>query len=394
MPKRAAAILLSIVMLFSFGCANDGTTKPESGDSTANENIGQSAEDYSLSTSEQDDFPILGLIIDDDGSDGARLAMYGFLRTAQTLCYAAKVFRAKSGEEMVNAVDEANEQGISALMIFADAAADSSAIERAVSLGMNVVVPYYECDASLVSANVVADANEYYDELARALAERMDERSLKSGRILVYGSNTKEAREAIEASIKENYPQFAVCDFTRSAADKDAAVDELADFILNNRDIKGIYASDEEAVQIAVKARSRAQKRFKSEGAPTPTPTAEAADTEETAYPTPTPSAQSEYTPNPALLTQITITIFGCGLSGENYALFEDNDIYALCIEPYYEAAAQSTMMLDRLVRGESIASITRVNRPIVYSDTADKYIAIYEGMLNAFDTAGADGNV
>ncbi len=394
MLKRIAATAMALIMLFSFGCANEGMNESQNAHSDADIKIDQSAENDDAGMLQQEDFPILGLIIDDDGSDGARLTVYGFLRTAQTLCYAAKVFRVPTDEDMIDAVAEAYEQGISALMIFSADGANSDAVEKAVSLGMKVVVPYYECDISGISANVAADTNEYYDELARALAERMDERSLKSGRILVYGSNTAESYTAIEASIKENYPQFVVCDFVRTASDEAAATDELADFILNNRDIKGIYACDAEAVQMAVKARSRAQKRFKNEGAPTPTPTNEISDSAVSADSTPAQGVQSEYTPNPALLTQITITIFGCGLSGENYDLFEDNDIYALCIEPYYEAAAQGTMILDRLVRGESIASFSRVNRPIVYSDTADKYIAIYEGMLKAFDTAGTDGNV
>lgn len=42
--------------------------------------------------------------------------MYGFLRTAETLCYASKVFRAKAGDEAAAAVDEAKDEGITALM--------------------------------------------------------------------------------------------------------------------------------------------------------------------------------------------------------------------------------------------------------------------------------------
>ena len=137
-------------------------------------------------------------------------------------------------------------------------------------------------------------------------------------------------------------------------------------------------AVDVDSSAIAVEARSKAQKTFKSSGAPTPAPTPDA---------TPAPGDTPAYVPNPALLTQIMVTVFGNGLSEANYKLFNDNDIYALCIEPYYEAAAQGTMTLDRLVRGESAASVSKVNRPIVYSDTADKYTAIYEQMKAAFKT-------
>ncbi len=378
MLKRGFALLIALIMLCMCGCAgkdNNQTAMNNAQTDTEQQN-GQIMQGDASADGARETFPILGLIIDDDGSDSARLTMYGFLRTAETLCYASKVFRASAGEGAVSAVDMAKAEGITALMIFNPDAKNDAAIEKAVSLGMNVVVPYHECKAAGIKANIVADYDEYYDELARGLAGRMEERSLKSGRILVYGADTERAYEAFAASMKQNYPQYIVCQFVRTAADEEGAIDELADFILNNRDIKGVYAVDEDASPIAVKARSRAQKRFRSEGAPSPTPTPEA---------TASAVQQPEYTPNPALLTQIMITVFGTGLSGENYKLFNDNDIYALCIEPYYEAAAQGTMTMDRIVRGESIAGVERVNRPIVHSDTADKYTAVYESMLAAF---------
>ena len=386
MLKRVTALIMAVLMLCVCGCASQSSDENAANaeETTDEQQIGQSAENTENPAEKQDSFPILGLIIDDDGSDGARLTMYGFLRTAETLCYASKIFRAKTGENAVEAVNTAYEEGITALMIYSPNSANDEAVKKAVSLGMDVVVPYHECSVEGIKVNVVADPTEYYDELARGLAGRMEERNLKSGRIMIYGKDTSQAYDAFCASIKENYPQFVVCVFERTAADEEGAIDELADFILNNRDIKGIYAVDEDAAPIAVKARSRAQKRFKNEGAPSPTPIPETA---------PAASAQPEYTPNPALLTQIMITVFGTGLSGENYELFSDNDIYALCIEPYYEAAAQGTMMMDRIVRGESTASTARVNRPIVHSDTADKYIAIYEAMLAAF-AEDTDGNV
>ena len=93
-------------------------------------------------------------------------------------------------------------------------------------------------------------------------------------------------------------------------------------------------------------------------------------------------------TPNPGLLTQITITVFCNGLSDDNYDLFNDNDIYALCIEPYYEASAEATMALDKLLRGDVVQPVSRVNRPIIYNETADKYKAIFEQMKTLFNLA------
>lgn len=386
MVKRIAALLMALTMLATFGCANDKINNNDQPAQAQVDELGQLAENSVSAADNEEKFPILGLIINDDGSDKARLTMFGFLRTAETLCYASKIFRAKPGAEAEAAVDAANAEGIAALMIFDPDGQNTAAVEKAAALGMKIVMPYYACSVSGITANVIADNEEYYDELARGLAARLEERSLKSGRILVYGSNISQAYAAINSSIMQNYPQYIVCSFERTAADEEGAIAELADFILNNRDIKGIYAAQADAAAIAVSARSLAQKRFKNEGAPTPTPAAEA---EAAATPAPAATADSGYTPNPALLTQIMITVFACGLNADNYALFEDNDIYALCIEPYYEAAAQSTMIMDRIIRAESIADTAKVNRPIVYSDTVEKYSGIYNAMLSAFETGG-----
>ena len=81
---------------------------------------------------------------------------------------------------------------------------------------------------------------------------------------------------------------------------------------------------------------------------------------------TPTPEPADETLPSPRQIRrcskQISITAFGCGLSDENLELFKDNDIYGLCIEPYYDAAATATMMLDRLMQGEDTAKKVTVN--------------------------------
>ncbi len=366
--KRILAAALALVLLAMLGCAKQTQSEqtPPPGDVT--------------SSPEPDeipgggDFTLLGLIIDDDGSDAAYLTMYGFLHTAETLGYAAKLYRAKAGAEALAAVARAEADGVNALLIASPAGVNDAAVTEAANRGMLVAVPYDKSTAPGLSCNVVADDTDYYDELARGLAERMSERSLKSGRILVYGRDPSVCLAMFEGSIRTSYPQFGVVAFTRTAADEQAAIDELAQFLLYNRDIKGLYVIDADSSALAVKARAQAQKLFRTNGAPpSPSPTPGAAGT---------PSA----TPvNPGLLTQIMVTVFCNGLSNDNYGLFDGNDIYALCIEPYYEAAAQGTMALDGLLRGGQAAEIIKVNRPLVYAGTAEKYKAVYDQMRLMF---------
>lgn len=316
---------------------------------------------------------LMGLVIEDDGSMGAYMMMHGFLRTAENLGYPAKLYRIDSDPS--SAVAEAKADGCAGLLIPGNY---TTAIADAAQAGIYVVSPYQACETDSVNVNVIADSSEYIEELARGIAERMTERSLKSGRILVYGYDPSVCYAEFDRAIDEYYPQFQTVTFVRTPGSGDqAAIDELANYILNNRDIKGMYACDTDSASIAVKARSKAISLFK-----------EMEKEDADAKPTPTPSLapSADPTPNPGLLKQISITAFGCGLSDENLALFNDNDIYALCIEPYYETAATATMMLDRLLLGEETAETVTVNRPIAYADTITKYLAIYNEVKELFE--------
>ena len=324
-------------------------------------------------------FNALGLIINDDGEMSSYMTMYGFLRSTEYLGMPTRVYRAKNGANTAAAVEIAYNDGMSGVCLVSKNGVNDEAVKRAAELGMKVVVPYDQCSIQAENViNVVADDADYYDELARGIAERMTERSLKSGRILVYGLDTKKIAQDFQASIAQSYPQFIVVGFDRTAVAYDEAIEELAQFVVANRDIKGMYVVDTNAADIAVKARAKAQAIFKSLGStPTPKPT-----------PTPTPYnplATPESTPNPALLKNISITLFCCGLSDENLALFDDNDIYALCIEPYYETAAQAAILLVNMINGDEVPKLTKVNRPIVYGDTIEKYMAIYDQVNEAF---------
>lgn len=316
---------------------------------------------------------MLGFIVEDDGQIPGYMMMHGFLRTAENLGYPAKLYRAKQGQEALASVETAIEDGCGALLIQNSGGANDQAVQAAIQAGVYTAVPYDLCTLEGLDCNVVADDTDYIEELARGIAVRMTERNLKSGRILVYGVDTQPIYEKIQAAIGEYYPQFQVVSYERTNAGQ-AAVDELAAYLLYNRDIKGMYAVDRESAPLSVQARNQANRQFRNEGTPSPTP-----------EPSQLPGTTPAPTPNPGLLTQISITAFGCGLSDENLNLFYDNDIYGLCIEPYYEAAANATMQLDRLLLGEEAEQTMRVNRPIVYGDTMEKYLAIYEEVKGLF---------
>ena len=313
---------------------------------------------------------LLGFVVEDDAQMATYMAMYGFLRTCENLGKPCKLYRAKDGQDAEAAVVQAAQDGCEGLLISNKQGRNDEAVRLALSLSIPVTVPYDLCEIEGLSANAVADTNAYVDELARGVAARMEERGLKTGRILLYGRDLSALAQLFRGVLDRYYPQFALEVFERTAAEDEAAVSELAEYLLYNRDIKGMYVADAGLAQVAVKGRNSAVNRFRVEGAPTPTPAS-----------TDAPAA----TPNPGLLTQISITVFGNGLSDENLALFEDNDIYALCIEPYYDAAAQCVMLLDKRLEGNEVERFSNVNRPLVYAATIDKYLAVYEQAKEMF---------
>lgn len=335
---------------------------------------------------------LMGFIVEDKGDVSTCLLMHGFLRTAENLGYPALLIRIDSRYDAAQVAKQAYDAGCEGVLIADDGGKYSDIVSACAGLGMHVVVPFYQSASAGVSANVVADRTEYLEEVARGIGERMVERSLKAGRILVYGWDTAHCLDVFTDTIQSDYPQYSVVAFNRTSADPQGAKDELAAFLLNNRDIKGLYCIDPDGSVLAIKAREKAQKDFKN-ATPTPsvkhTPTPKPTSTPDlytpgagTPAPTPTPVPES-------LLKTITITAFGTGISDENLALFEDNDIYALVVEPYYEAAAQSTMLLDNLLRGQTVAATSKINRPIVRIDTVDKHKVIYDQAKEWFGLSG-----
>ena len=330
---------------------------------------------------------LIGFIIPQSDDIAICTAMHGFLRTAENLGYPAKLYRADTGAQSVAAVEQAAAEGCKGLLIWDPNGVNAKATERAAALTLPVVVPYHSVSDTGVTANVVADLMGYTEEIALGLAERMVERECKAGKILVYGRDPQAAYEMFKESIASYYPQYNVGYFIRTAADDQAAIDELSEYILWNRDIKGLFCVDSDGAKIAVSARSKAQSTFKKEGAPEASTSSKPLVT-----PAATPSLGTPTTASPAatpvpsgLIKSITISVAGYGISDETIALVRSEDVYAFVLEPYYEASAQSLMLLDRIISGESVPAVTRVNMPIVRKATIDKYAFIYDQVQSWF---------
>lgn len=331
---------------------------------------------------------LVGFITPDDGGIALYTSMHGFLRTAETLGYPAKLYRADPGAESEAAVEAAKADGCAGLLLWNPGGMNDAAAARAAALGLPVVVPYHSATAEGILACVATDLVGYSEEVACGIAERMVERECKSGKILVYGKAPEAVAEAFHAALLEYYPQYNVAYFVRSAIAEEAAIDELAQHILSNRDIKGLFAVDTDGARIAVRAREKAQRDFRAFGppeAPTATPTPGPTPLPG-ATPSPTPVAVGLRAPGAAitpvpdgLIRSITISVAGMGIGDDTIALMEENDIYAFVLEPYYEASAQALLLLDRILSGENVPAVNKLNMPIVRQDTLEKYRLTFE---------------
>lgn len=361
MSKRFILSALCALIIIIAGCQNAG----EGGD------FNETASPAPISAPPEEVDNIIGYVIGDDGDINSYMSMHGFLKTAENLGYPSRLFRFDEGESALSAVDEAIDEGCKGLVIQNANGENDDAVRAALSKDVFVVVPYDVCAVEGLNGNVAADNSEYIEELARGIAERMKERNLSAGRILVYGTDPAPFAPEFERAVLSYYPQYSASVFRRTKADENEAADELAQYLLHNRDVKGLYAIDADGAAISVLARKRAQDIFKTfKPEPSATPDANGNP----------PSLNDE------LLNKISITIFGTNISEGNLKLFDSNDISALCIEPYYESAAQSVMMLDKLFKGETVAGTMRINRPIVRTDTVEKYAARYEQVKEWFE--------
>ena len=375
MKKRFFAIVLALTLLFAVGCKNNGEEVPHADAETLGNTDASLAEASAGFNPAQH---LIGMLVADNGTLNTYLEMHGFLRTAENLGYAARLFR-YTGTNAKKTVEEAVKAGCEGLVVYdPSSTATKEAMEYAKQQGVLIVSSYY---ASMnANASVAVDQTEYLEEVARSIAERMSERSLKTGKILIYGyngQNMNTACEEFQKAIAAYYPGYTVEHFERGpiGTPVETDVENLANYIYFNRDIKGMFCIDEDGSALAVKAREQAQKMFKgSLATPVPTP-----------QPTPDPTGVTPVPVNENLLKEILISVFGTGITDENIKLMEQNDIYAMISEPHYESAGQATMLLDKLMRGQSVAEETRMNIPIVRQDTLTKYQAVYEQVKEWF---------
>lgn len=295
---------------------------------------------------------LLGFLVKDSSSFESMVAVHAFLRNAENIGYPSRVYVGPEG------AGQAAKDGCAGLLLQDGVSADLQALRAA---GCKFVTLGSEPDADVILYEDVAD---YSGEIARAMGEELIKRKAESGSVLVIpGVNGEAAARAFMDAFAKGYPQFTARIQTAGMLDEER--------VASVKQLVGIYCVDPTAAEAWAQARDTAEKELK----PSPTPKLSS-----TPKPTPKPSASIYPTPAPTLAPHQAVrnvVIIATDYSPRNLELLQSDSIYAIVAQPYFDAAAQGTFLLDRLLRGVQTPDKTRLNVPIVRKSGLDKYQSI-----------------
>lgn len=111
------------------------------------------------------------------------------------------LFKYEDGKAL-EAVESAYSSGCEGLLIMSDGGANAAAVERAREYGIKVVVPAEKYEQDAADANIYVDDTEYMEDVCLVIAERMEQRGLDLGTILVYGSQRKGCLNPFQTPLK------------------------------------------------------------------------------------------------------------------------------------------------------------------------------------------------
>lgn len=311
---------------------------------------------------------LVGMLVDKSDSQLVQAAAHGFLRTAENLGYPAKLYDVKSDEEAEAALQQAIEDGCAGLLVWADTAQMQVVARKAEAAGIRTIVPYFETQG--VSANLAPDPDDFAGEAARIMCERIKEKGKDSGLIVITGAQSyPEIAQAFQSAIAQNYPQYAVESYAS------ATESGVSQYIEQHAALAGVLGLEAGSAKTWNDACNAITKKLK--------PAATAAASAEPASQSPEPNQDDSY--------KRTAVIVALDYTQENLKLVQDGAIYALIARPYYDSAAQSMAVLDRLLRVLPTQTEVLLNAPIIRKNGLDKYLFIMSEVEQWFNGQAAD---
>ncbi len=296
---------------------------------------------------------LLGYIVSPYTFEG-QISGHAFLRNAEGTGYPAMLYE-------TNAVEAAIADGCAGVLVSEGVA--EAEIPKLIAAGCKVVA---QGGAQGAHVSLYTDAADYSAEAARAMGEELLARNLRGGVLVAADSASAEAAEAFAASFSGLYPQYSVHvqAVPLSEEERAAMIPELA----------GVYCIIPAAAAAWVKTKDAVAKELTPSATPR-TSTPRPSPTPEGAPPTPVPTLAPHAAAG-------NIVVIATDYTAENLELLEDDGVFAIAARPYFDAAAQGMLLLDRLLRGVQIAPRLRLNVPIIKKANMAKYQSIVEEAL------------
>ncbi len=296
---------------------------------------------------------LLGFIVSSNTFEG-RVAGHAFLRNAEGTGYPARLYE-------TNAVNAAIADGCAGVLVSEGIA--EMEIAKLLSAGCKVVAQGNNTGADV---SLYTDAADYSAEAARAMGEELMARNLNGGVLVMADSKSSLAAEAFAESFSGLYPQYSVHvqAVPLSEAERKEMIPELA----------GVYCLIPEGAAAWVETIDAVAKELTPSATPR-TSTPRPSPTPEDATPTPVPTLAPHVAAG-------SIVVIATDYTAQNLDLLNSGDVFAIAARPYFDAAAQGMLLLDRLLRGAQVADRLRLNVPIIKTQNIAKYQSIVDEAL------------
>jgi len=321
----------------------------------------------------------IGLIMTAPNDLLHRVAQHGFLRTAENLEYRAKLYLGSDSSEADALVDQAIADGCVGLLVWANDAKLIAAAEKAKQAKIKTVIPFFNMGDADVDANLAADPADYAEEAVYIMVTTAQSRGRINGAVIIIGAqDAPDVAAALQNAVREQYPQYAVEVYQGyPPTDGMSTQEELADaFITQREDIAGIFCLAPGSGNIFADTCAAVEKRLKPAATPTPksTPTPK-----KTTAPSLSPSPSEMPAETPAVpeipsYKRNDCVIITLDCMQDNLNLVADGKITACIVRPFYDSTAQSTVVLDRLLRGIPTQTTVRLNAPVIRKSSVEKY--------------------
>lgn len=314
--KRILLAVLATLLLICVCCCNNRKT-----DNNSDAGLSGSAAVHTPSH-------LYGFIVKDDGNTGTYIAMHSFISTCDDIGVNAKLYRFKDSEGFNSCVKSAEADNCDAVLFYApgfDVAESIRAFKAGGIATASLIDRYENADCNILMSDPELDILEY-------LA------SDSESTILIYSSeqeNTAEFSKKLTESNHTNKVRF----LRRTDSEYDAAASSLKDYLLNNKDVKAIYAIGSKNARAASVSAKQADKDIK-------------------------------------VICENTTNISQAPYENNNFA-------YAFC--PWHELAASGVHSVYKYLSGESAGDIYATVH-IVTEEKYEKYEKLQKSALDWFN--------